>query len=89
MFRKLATAAALATVFISCAASAQTVGTGAYPFASFDSPGFDSINLGNLNTTFAIPITQKAGRGLPFSYALQYEGLIWTPVASGSTTTWV
>ena len=89
MFRKLATAAALATVLISCAVSAQTVGTGAYPFASFDSPGFDSINLGNLNTTFTIPIVQKAGRGLPFSYALQYEGLIWTAVANGSTTTWV
>jgi RHS repeat-associated protein len=89
MFRKLATVAALAAALISCAVSAQTAGTGAYPFASFDSPGFDSINLGNLNTTFAIPIVQKAGRGLPFSYALQYEGLIWTAVANGSTTTWV
>ena len=89
MFRKLATAAALASVLISCAVSAQTVGTGAYPFASFDSPGFDSINLGNLNTTFAIPIVQKAGRGLPFSYILQYEGLIWTPVVGTSTTSWV
>ena len=89
MFRKLATAAALATVLISCVVSAQTVGTGAYPFASFDSPGFDSINLGNLNTTFAIPIVQKSGRGLPFSYVLQYEGLVWTPVVGTSTTTWV
>jgi RHS repeat-associated protein len=90
MFRKLATAAALATVLISCAVSAQTVGTGAYPFASFDTPGFDSVNLGNLNTRFSIPIVQKAGRGsLPFSYALQYEGLVWTPVVGTSTTTWV
>jgi len=89
MFRKLAKAAALATVLISCAVSAQTVGTGVYPFASFDSPGFDSINLGNLNTRFSIPIVQKTGRGLPFNYALQYDGLIWTPVTNGSTKTWV
>jgi RHS repeat-associated protein len=89
MFRKLAIAAALATVLISCTVSAQIVGTGAYPFASFDTPGFDSINLGNLNTRFSIPITQKAGRGLPFSYILQYEGLVWSPVVGTGTTTWV
>jgi hypothetical protein len=89
MFKKLATAVALATGLIPCAVSAQVLGTGAYPFASFDSRGFDSINLGNLNTRFSIPITQKTGRGLPFNYTLQYEGLVWTPVVGTSTTSWV
>ncbi len=35
----------------------QNPGTGLYPFGSFDSRGFDSINLGNLNTHFEIPVT--------------------------------
>lgn len=89
MLRKLAIAAAFATGLISCTVPAQVLGTGAYPFASFDNPGFDSINLGNLNTRFSIPIVQKTGRGLPFSYTLQYEGLVWTPVVGTGTTTWV
>jgi RHS repeat-associated protein len=60
-------------------ASAQNLGTGAYPFASLDNKGFDSINLGNLNVQFAIPIVSRQGRGLPFNYVLEYEGLIWSP----------
>jgi RHS repeat-associated protein len=92
MRNKLAVAVALATVSFSCTLAAQVLGTGAYPFASFDNRVFDSINLGNLNTRFSIPITQKAGRGLPFSYVIQYEGLVWTPVTvtgTPTTTTWV
>ena len=83
--------AAVATALLSCAViSAQTVGTGAYPFASFDTRGFDSVNIGNLNTRFNIPIVSKPGRGLPFNYSIQNEGLIWTPVTNtaNSTVTW-
>lgn len=80
---------AASLVAFSLPVSAQNMGTGAYPHATFDSPGFDSINTGNLNTRFSIPIISRSGRGLPFNYALQYEGLIWAPVTVGGTTTWV
>ncbi len=83
---------AVATALFSCSVlPAQTVGTGVYPFASFDNRGFDSVNIGNLNTRFNVPIVSKAGRGLAFNYSIQSEGLIWAPVtnASTSTVTWV
>lgn len=75
----------LSLFFLTNLLHAQTPATGAYAFASFDTPGFDSINLGNLNTRFTIPIVSRPGRGQAFNYSLQYEGLIWTN-ASG---TWV
>ena len=68
---------------------AQNTGTGAYAFASFDTPGFDAINTGNLNVRFSIPIVNRPGRGLPFQYTLQYEGLIWSPVTTPTGTAWV
>src|SRR4029078_12285281 len=49
---------------------------------------FDSVNLGNLNVHFAVPILHKAGRGIPLAYDLTYDSSIWTPVTVGSTTTW-
>ena len=69
-------------------ASGQTMATGVYPFSSFDQPGFDSINLSNLNVHFSIPLVSRTGRGQGFNYALNYEGLVWTPVASGGSSTW-
>ena len=89
--RKLLLAVAV-VLSLSPAGSAQIIaGTGAYPFASFDNRGFDSVNIGNLNTRFNIPIVSKAGRGLPFNYSIQNEGLIWTPFynATTQTTSWV
>jgi hypothetical protein len=79
---------ALSIVWTACAAQAQAPGTGAYAYASFDNRGFDSVNLGNLNTRFTISIVNRAGRGLPFNYVIQNEGLIWNPVSNGSTTVW-
>ncbi|MBB5345865.1 RHS repeat domain-containing protein [Tunturibacter empetritectus] len=70
-------------------AFAQNLGTGLYPFGSFDSRGFDSINLGNLNTHFEVPIVSKPGRGLSFAYSLVYDGLIWSPSTTTGTQTWV
>jgi RHS repeat-associated protein len=70
-------------------AFAQNLGTGLYAFGSFDSRGFDSVNIGNLNTHFEIPIVNKAGRGLPFGYSLVYDGLIWSPSTTTGTGTWV
>lgn len=62
-------------VCIASPASAQA--TVSYPFAPIDTYGFDSINRGNLNVHFSIPVFAKPGRGgSNFSYALNYDGLI-------------
>ncbi|MDQ2924627.1 MAG: hypothetical protein M3R43_03595, partial [Acidobacteriota bacterium] len=66
------------------AAVAQNMGTGLYAFGSYDARGFDTVNIGNLNTHFEIPIVNKQGRGLPFNYTLAYDGLIWSPSGNGS-----
>jgi hypothetical protein len=39
------------------------VATGSYAYGSYDSPGIDSINVGNLNAHLTIPIVNKPGRG--------------------------
>ncbi len=54
---------------------AQT--TGFPPFGSFDAGRFDTVNVGNLNANFAIPIVSTHGRGTPFSISLVYDALIW------------
>src|SRR5262249_55671070 len=51
--------------------------TGIPPFSSFGG-GFDKINLSNLNIHLEIPIVSKAGRGLPFNYALAFDNSFWT-----------
>src|ERR1700757_3186124 len=63
------------------------VATGTPPFTSF-SGGPDGINLGNLDTHLQIPVLHKAGRGTNFTYDLSYDGAIWYPVTSGSSTSW-
>ncbi len=75
-------------LFATLALYGQAPGTGFYPFSSFENRGFDSINLGNLNTHFEVPIVKKQGRGLPFNYSLVYDGLIWSPVTASGLTTW-
>lgn len=62
--------------------------TGTPPLGSFGGSHFDTIDLGNLDVHFCIPIVHKAGRGLPFDYSLCYDSLIWIPVTSNGVTTW-
>jgi RHS repeat-associated protein len=63
--------------------------TGSYAFAPMDSYGFDAVNRGNLNVHFSIPVFSKPGRGAAsFRYALNYDGLLWAPITTGSTTAW-
>lgn len=83
--RRLILLSVLALVF-SVSVSAQI--TGLYSFGSFDNRGFDSVNIGNLNIHFSIPIVSKPGRGMPFYYNLSYDSLIWSPVNTTGTTTW-
>ncbi len=62
--------------------------TGTPPFSSLGGGPFDTLDLGNLNVHFAIPVVNKAGRGIPFNYALSYDSSIWTPVTGGGSTYW-
>lgn len=64
------------------------VATGTPPFGSFGGGPFDTVNLGNLNVHFSVPIINKAGRGTPFTYNLNYDSSIWTPVTTSGTTAW-
>jgi hypothetical protein len=63
--------------------------TGLYPFGTYGGGPFDTVNYGNLNVHFEIPIVNNAGRGLPFSYAITYDGSVWQPLqTSGGAQTW-
>lgn len=75
-------------LLISPACFAQQLVTGLPQFGSFQSGTFDTIDLANLNVHFSIPIFGRSGKGVPFEYSLVYDSLIWTPVTSGSTTSW-
>ncbi len=68
------------------AAFAQ-VATGTPPFGSFGG-GPDVINLANLNSHIMVNLLNKPGRGLPLQLSLFYDSAVWSPVTSGSTTTW-
>jgi RHS repeat-associated protein len=67
--------------------SAQ-VATGKPPLSSSMNGPVDSINIANLNAHLTVPVINKAGRGMPFTYNLTYDTSVWTPVTSGSTKTW-
>lgn len=67
--------------------SAAQVATGTPPFGSFGG-GPDTINLGNLNVHIAIPVVNKAGRGIPFTYQLTYDTSVWYPVGASGSQVW-
>lgn len=64
------------------------VSTGSPAFGSFGGGPFDTVNLGNLNLHFSIPVLHKAGRGMSFTYDLSYDSSVWTPLTSNGTTSW-
>ncbi len=74
---------------LSISLTAQVPGTGLYAFGSYDNRGFDTINVGNLNVHFEIPIVSKTGRGKPFNYSLSYDGLIWSAAGSSGSQYWI
>jgi RHS repeat-associated protein len=61
--------------------------TGAPPFESFGGD-FDTVNLGNLNVHFSIPIFHKAGRGISLNYSQSYDSSIWYPSSVSGSQTW-
>lgn len=62
--------------------------TGTYAHGAFDTKTFDTVNIGNLNVYFSLPVYSKPGRGLPFYYNLAYNSAIWAPVGVSGSQTW-
>ena len=67
----------LMAVLLAAAPSFAQVATGLPPYGSFSGGPFDTVNNANLDVHFAIPVVQKAGRGLPFNYLLSYDSSVW------------
>ena len=87
MFRLRLAYSLVAAIFVGASAFGQ-VTTGTPPLGSFGGGPFDTVNLGNLNVHFSIPVVSKAGRGMPFTYALSYDSSIWTQVTNNGVTSW-
>ena len=69
---------------IAAAPVSAQVPTGVPPFSSTGG-GPDIVNEANLNVHVSVPVIQKAGRGVPFSYVLNYDSSIWLPSGSAWT----
>jgi len=69
-------------------ACVSQVATGTPRFGSFAGESFDTVNLGNLNVHFAVPVFSRAGRGIPFSYVLSYDSSVWNMTSVGGSQTW-
>src|SRR6266481_7869126 len=84
------TCISLLVLILGCLAIPSTgqVATGTPTFGSFEGGPFDTVNLGNLNVHFAVPILHKAGRGIPFTYDFSYDSSVWTPVGSSGSQSW-
>jgi RHS repeat-associated protein len=78
----------IALLGILSGASFAQVATGIPPFSSIGGGPFDSVNLGNLNVHFAIPIVHKPGRGIPFNYDMGYDSTVWQPVGVSGSFAW-
>jgi hypothetical protein len=77
--RPAALAVLLVAIFLAAPLARAQVATGAPPFSSTMSSTFDTVNNANLNVMFAVPVLSKAGKGMPFSFALAYNSSVWTP----------
>jgi hypothetical protein len=64
------------------------VTTGTYSYGTFDNLGLDTVNVGNLDVHFSIPVLNKAGRGIPFYYNLSYDSSVWYPVTTNGVQYW-
>jgi hypothetical protein len=78
----------VAVLLAALAAPAQQVVTGFPPFSSQTPSTFDTVNDADLNVFFAIPVVSKAGRGVPFRYAIAYNSSVWVPYNSSGASVW-
>jgi RHS repeat-associated protein len=76
-----------AAVLLAASSAPAQVATGLPPFGSF-SGGPDVVNNANLNVHLSVPVLNKAGRGMPFTYSLTYDSSIWYPSSASGTNTW-
>jgi RHS repeat-associated protein len=83
---KISVLAGLLSIY--CGVAFAQVTTGTPPFGSFGGGPVDTINLANLNGHISIPVANKSGRGLPFTYNLGYDTSVWYPVGSSGSQTW-
>ncbi len=77
----------IAFIFIGVIQMQAQVATGTPPFGSF-AGGPDNIDLANINIHWVFPITGKAGRGLPFHYAITFDNSLWKVVSVNGQNTW-
>src|SRR5208337_5131447 len=75
-------------VFLVAPAASAQVATGTPPFGSFSGSSFDIVDEADANFFFAIPMLNKAGRGMPFSYSIAYNSSVWVPYNSSGTAVW-
>jgi RHS repeat-associated protein len=65
---------------------------GVPPFSTWSQGQIDGVNLGNLDVHLSIPLVHKAGRGMDFNLALNYDSTIWESKTGGTianpTYTW-
>src|ERR1700757_3435316 len=76
------------TLVVTMAMGQTQVSTGFSSFGSYGGGPFDSVNLGNLNVHFVIPVLHKAGRGMPFNFDLTYDSSFWTTTTNNGVTQW-
>ena len=74
-------------LLISSPLRAQVV-TGIPPFSSVTPSTFDTVDNGNLNVVFCIPVVTKAGQGMTFQYCLAYNNSVWNKYNSVGNLVW-
>jgi RHS repeat-associated protein len=67
---------------------AQNTGTGVQSYGSYTQGSVDTVNNQNLNVRAEFQVGSVKGRGVNFSYSVSNDSQIWTPVTSGTTTSW-
>src|SRR5438876_1160731 len=77
----------LACLLLAFVAPPVVAQTGLPPFGSFQSAGFDTVNLQNLNDNFSIPIVSVPGRGTDFAFSIAFNSLMWQK-QTGTPNTW-
>jgi RHS repeat-associated protein len=85
---QLPLAALCAALLLVASPASGQVGTGITPFASMAPSTFDQVNMGSGNVFFSVPVVNKRGQGMPFTYSLVYNNSIWTPSSVSGTNTW-
>jgi RHS repeat-associated protein len=68
----------LVLVCVSLQSALSQSTTGVPPFATFIKGNVDAINVAGLDNHVTIPIISKAGRGLPFGLAMNYDSNVWS-----------